>query len=108
MPVHVWEGDATRRTLTDVESAAVFLLDQWPDGKDGALHRAARVAALAVLDGRVPPDDFRRAFVLAAAHAEILAEAEPLPLPKKLPAHVARPWDFRKAGKGARATRRRN
>lgn len=72
-PVHVWEGDATRRTLGDVEGAANFLLLKWPGGMmDTPAHRAAQVAALDVLGGHAPAGEFRQALVAAADEAGIL------------------------------------
>ncbi|TCK28191.1 uncharacterized protein DUF982 [Ancylobacter aquaticus] len=73
--VHVWEGASVRRTLTDVEGAANFLLIKWPSGMmDTPAHRAAQVAALDVLGGHRSPEEFRRALTVAAGEAGILVE----------------------------------
>jgi len=74
-PVTIWETNSTRRTLTDVERAAEFLLIQWPRAcAETDLHRAARIAALEALAGRSPAEDFRTAFVAAAKEADVLVE----------------------------------
>lgn len=73
-PVHVWEGNATRRTLGDVEGAANFLLIKWPpEMMDTPAHRAAQVAALDALGGHGTADAFRSALIVASAEAGILA-----------------------------------
>ena len=74
-PVFVWETDSSRRTLADVEGAARFLLERWPDGyEESPHHRAARQAALDALNGNVPAAVFRLAFVAAADEAGVLAD----------------------------------
>lgn len=61
-PVHVWEGNATRRTLGDVEGAANFLLIKWPrEMMDTSAHRAAQVATLDALGGQGSAEVFRSA-----------------------------------------------
>ncbi|MDR6953769.1 hypothetical protein J2X65_003132 [Ancylobacter sp. 3268] len=72
-PVSVWESDAVKRTFTDVEGAARFLLERWPTRIDTDLHRAARQAALEAMNGVIFVADFRAAFVAAAEEAGILA-----------------------------------
>ena len=72
-PVSVWESNSVRRTLTDVEGAAHFLLEKWPASIDTDLHRAARHAALDALGGIIFVADFRVAFLAAATEADILA-----------------------------------
>lgn len=79
-PVHIWENDATRRTLADIEGAANFLLLKWPaDMTDTAAHRAAQVAALDVLGGHAAASEFRHALVAAAEEAGILAAVASTP-----------------------------
>ena len=73
-PVSVWEGDAVKRTLTDVDSAARFMLEKWPKVDDTDLYRAARQAALDALTGASFVEPFRAAFIAAAEEAGILAE----------------------------------
>lgn len=73
-PVSVWETHSTKRTLGDVEGAARFLLERWPEEfAETPLHRGARQVALDALAGHVPVDAFRMAFVAAAEEAGILA-----------------------------------
>ncbi|WP_425105511.1 DUF982 domain-containing protein [Ancylobacter sp.] len=73
-PVHVWEGNATRRTLGDLEGAANFLLIKWPsEMMDTSAHRAAQVAALDALGGHGAAEAFRSALIAASAEAGILA-----------------------------------
>ena len=94
-PDHIWESEATRRTLADVEGAANFLLIKWPGGMmDTPAHRAAQVAALDVLGGNAAPEAFRRALIAAADEAGILAADT---LRSDVPARL---------GKGARRPRR--
>ncbi|MDR6950679.1 hypothetical protein J2X65_000022 [Ancylobacter sp. 3268] len=71
--VSVWERDAVKRTFTDVESAARFLLEGWPDVERTEIHGAARQAALDAVTGAGFPERFRAAFVAAAKEAGILA-----------------------------------
>lgn len=95
-PVTVWEGNAVRRVLNDIEGAANHLLLRWPEEfMDTPLHRDAQVAALDALSGHGTAINFRDAFVAAATEAGIIAEDEAMPS-HKLPAHIARPWDFQK------------
>lgn len=98
-PVHVWEGDATRRTLGDVEGAANFLLIKWPrDMMDTPAHRAAQVAALDALGERGSPAAFRQTLIAASVEAGILADESTAPA--DLRGHLAGPW-------GVRRTKRR-
>ncbi|MDF2618606.1 MAG: hypothetical protein K0S00_1265 [Xanthobacteraceae bacterium] len=95
-PVHVWESASTLRALSDVESAARFLLERWPASYAGTkLHRAARASALNVLTGKGSTAVFRAAMVTAAKEADIYADppAEP---EKLLPGHIAEPWRYGK------------
>ncbi|MDF2620428.1 MAG: hypothetical protein K0S00_3087 [Xanthobacteraceae bacterium] len=95
-PVQVWESGSVKRTLTDVEAAARFLLEKWPSVVEGTpLHRAARMVALDAVQGNAPAEDFRAAFIAAATEAEILAPADPKP-EKLLPGHIAEPWRYGK------------
>ena len=81
-PVHIWENDATRRTLADIEGAANFLLLKWPANMmDTAAHRAAQVAALDVLGGHAAASEFRHALIAAAEEAGILASVAERPRP---------------------------
>ncbi|MDR6953765.1 hypothetical protein J2X65_003128 [Ancylobacter sp. 3268] len=74
-PVSLWETDSTKRTLADVEGAARFLLERWPEGfEESAQHRAARQAALDALNGHVPVAAFRLALIAAAGEAGLLAD----------------------------------
>ena len=72
-PVSVWEDDSVKRTLTDVETAARFMLEKWPTVDDTGLYRAAREAALDALIGASFVEAFRFAFIAAAEEAGILA-----------------------------------
>lgn len=74
-PVSVWETLSVRRTITDVERGANFLLLKWPKAyMDNDLHRTAQLAALDALGGHARAADFRTAFVAAAREAEVLAD----------------------------------
>lgn len=93
-PIHVWESGSVKRALDDVESAAWFLLEKWPQPHVGTdVHRAARASALKVLTGKGSPSVFRAAMVTAAKEADIYADppAEP---EKLLPGHIAGPWRY--------------
>lgn len=93
-PVWVWEGAALRRQLNDVGDAALFLLYKWPkQDMTSKAHHAARVAALAALEGTGTAEVFREAFIAAAERVELIASA-PMRSDVKLPGHVARPWDM--------------
>ncbi|MDF2809290.1 MAG: hypothetical protein K0S56_321 [Microvirga sp.] len=77
-PVQIWESGSVKRTLTDVEAAAWFLLEKWPSVVEGTpLHRAARMMALDAVQGSATAEDFRAAFVAAATEAGILVPANP-------------------------------
>ena len=95
--VTVWEGGAVRRTLRDVESAAEFLLDKWPEEHQGSpQHRLAVEQALEILqDEALRTWPFVATFQWAAADAGILAKDGPKPA-KMLAPHIARPWKYRK------------
>lgn len=95
-PVTVWESGHVRRALADVEGAARFLLERWPEGYASTRkHVAARRAALATLEGRRPASAFRAALVAAAEEAGI--SAPPLEEPTTLlPGHIAEPWRYSK------------
>lgn len=75
-PIHVWQNGSTRRTITDVEGAAEFLLGHWPDEND-PFRRIASEEALRLMEagGKVWP--FRALFEHAAFAAGILAAGDP-------------------------------
>jgi hypothetical protein len=73
-PLAVWDGNAVKHTLMDVEGAALFMLYHWPKEYWGSqLHIEAQMAALSVLALGGPAEHFRDAFIEAAAEADILA-----------------------------------
>jgi len=73
--VFVWETSGKRRAIGDVEKASHWLLERWPYEFSTTLaHRAARIACLEALEGRVDNAYAREAFVVAAREADILAE----------------------------------
>lgn len=73
--VFVWETNGKRRAIGDVERAAQWLLDRWPEEFSTTLaHRAARIACLEALEGRVESGYARVAFIVAAREADILVE----------------------------------
>ncbi len=60
-PLHVVEQNGrVRRQLSDVETAARWLLEKWP-GPDTAKAKAARRACLAALEGQASADAARKA-----------------------------------------------
>ncbi|MBS7589060.1 DUF982 domain-containing protein [Ancylobacter defluvii] len=74
-PVTVWEATSTKRILTDVEGAARFLLECWPEQyTNTTLHRLARQRALEALDRHIPVAAFRTAFIAAAEEADVMAD----------------------------------
>jgi hypothetical protein len=74
-PVMIWERIGVRRTISDVERAAEWLMERWPPVfVDTLEHRAAQIACLEAWDDRVPAAYARAAFVVAAREAGILAE----------------------------------
>jgi hypothetical protein len=83
-PVTVLERRSEKRTLTDVESASLFLLQRWPyEFSKTDLHVLAQILAVSALDSNRPAEEFRAAFVEAAAEADILSlEHDPPPLLK--------------------------
>jgi hypothetical protein len=62
------------RNIKSVEEAAEFLLHSWPKEK-GRLELVARIACLNALEGGLPGDVAREAFVMAAKEAGILVRA---------------------------------
>ena len=62
------------RDITSTEEAARFLLERWPV-EPGPLHTEAQIACLAVLDGEMPPEHAREAFIAAAVEADILVKS---------------------------------
>lgn len=74
-PITVWEDGSTRRTIGDVEGAARFLMESWPEAfSNTSLHVSARRVALDALAHHVPVEAFRLAFAAAAEEAGILAD----------------------------------
>ncbi|MBS7534830.1 DUF982 domain-containing protein [Ancylobacter sonchi] len=74
-PISVSEDAATRRTFGDVEGAARFLMENWPEAFSSTpLHVSARRVALDALASHVPVEAFRLAFAAAAEEAGILAD----------------------------------
>ncbi|HWJ71933.1 MAG TPA: DUF982 domain-containing protein [Kaistia sp.] len=72
--VSVWETASASRGLTDVEGAARWLLERWPEGvRRPRSYRPALRACLAALDGEGTVDAARSALIKAAADADILA-----------------------------------
>ncbi len=74
--VSVWETISRRRNITDVHSAARWLLERWPSSvnKPRSFAKAVRLC-LAAVDGTVEVDQAREAFVMAADDAGILDRA---------------------------------
>ncbi|SHF03538.1 Protein of unknown function [Kaistia soli DSM 19436] len=74
--VSVWETATASRGLTDVEGAARWLLDQWPDRvRRPRSYRPALKACLDVLEGNGTVERARAALIKAAADADILDKA---------------------------------
>jgi len=74
-PVFIWEMIGKRRKIGDVERGAEWLLNRWPEAFSQTLaHRAAQIACLDALEGRLDASYARAAFVVAAREADILAE----------------------------------
>lgn len=95
-PIHVWEAGSRKRTLTTVEGAAEFLVENWPEEFAGsALHQVAQQAALELLERGGKTWPFRSALEWAADEAGILAPRAPEP-EKVLPGHIAEPWRYRR------------
>lgn len=53
------------RAVTNTREAAECLMTRWPES-GGPAHAAARRACLEVLEGKIPPDVARQAFIEAA------------------------------------------
>ncbi|GLK82774.1 DUF982 domain-containing protein [Ancylobacter defluvii] len=70
-PISVCENDSVKRTLTDVETAARFMLEKWPKVDDTDLYQAARESALDALIGASFVEPFRFAFIAAAERRDI-------------------------------------
>jgi hypothetical protein len=62
------------RVIASTLEAAEFLLLRWPN-EGGQAHLHARIACIAVLDGRASPEQAREAFVAAAQEAGILVKS---------------------------------
>ena len=81
MVVQYWEkpvdldlgGIGNRRTITATCFACECLLTLWP-GQHGPAHRNALAVCLDAMNGKVPQSAARRAFVEAAAEADLLTE----------------------------------
>jgi hypothetical protein len=69
-PVTIDTGLGRYRTIANVDAAARYMLDSWPE-VPGPLHLRARRICLEVLAGERPPDDARLAFIEALDEAEI-------------------------------------
>lgn len=59
------------RTVKSTEDAARCLLEYWPPGRGRKAYTAAQQACLDALEGRIPPDIAREAFIGAAQAARI-------------------------------------
>ena len=71
--VHIWERPTKRRIFTDVRRAASFALNDWPaEFRGTGKHREAIWQAEMALSSS-SSDEFRIAFIVAAAEAGILA-----------------------------------
>lgn len=61
------------RTITSVEQAAGFLMNDWPPER-GRLHGLARQACLDALEGNLSGAEARAVFIDAAREADILMD----------------------------------
>ena len=61
------------RVIASTAEGGEFLLNRWPV-EQGPLHMRARVACLEVLEGKMPPEHARAAFIAAAVEADILVK----------------------------------
>lgn len=89
-PISVWENGSTKRTISDVEGAAQFLLNRWPTDDD-PFRRIASEEALRLMERGGDTWPFRALFEHACFAAGILAPLKDSPQ-KSSPGHVARPW----------------
>jgi hypothetical protein len=69
-PVTIETGLGRYQTIANVDAAARYMLDSWPE-EPGPLHFRARQICLQVLNAERPPDDARVAFIEALNEAEI-------------------------------------
>lgn len=63
-------GAGSYRTVKSTEEAAQCLISHWPRGK-GEAHQHAQRACLNALEGALPPELAREAFIAAALAAKI-------------------------------------
>lgn len=71
-PVHVYAGSPTKvRAIASARGAAHYLQYEWP-AAPGLKHLQARLACLAVLEGRRKAASARKAFEMAAIEVNIL------------------------------------
>lgn len=63
-------GPGKYRVVSSTREAAECLLYRWPV-EGGPAHLLARIACLAVLEGEMPPDHAREAFIAAAEESGI-------------------------------------
>jgi hypothetical protein len=83
--VAVWEGIEVKRELATIEEAANLLQYEWPEQHCGTRkHMEAQIAVMAAQDGSGSVEDARKAFVLAAEEAKVLAHPVEYP-PRKPP-----------------------
>jgi hypothetical protein len=74
-PVMIWEKISGRRSISDVERAAEWLMERWPPVfVDTLEYRQAQLACLEAWEERAPAEYARAAFVVAAREAGILVE----------------------------------
>jgi len=72
-PITVWESGSTKRCITNVEGAARFLLDHWPERyADHPLRHIAQEAALDQLETGKRDIAFDNLFASACAAAGVL------------------------------------
>jgi hypothetical protein len=83
-PVHVWERIGASRAISDVERAAEWLMKRWPPAfQDTEANVAARLACLEAWEDRLPAEQARAAFIVAAREAGILVSEDMARLPGK-------------------------
>lgn len=69
-PIYLWDGYVSRG-LVDVEGAARFLVNRWPEVK-GSAYREAALACREAMSGTGSAEDAREALIAAAESAGIL------------------------------------
>lgn len=73
-PVYVWINGSTKHAISDVASAARFLVYDWPEAAaDHPLRRIAQQEALRLLENGGRPVAFENLFASALAAADVLA-----------------------------------